>query len=112
VSIQRRFGTWTAAVLVALALASAGPAHATRASSSATAAVAAPQATVILDVLLIPRYGAMGAAFASATTYLLADGTLVLLLLRMTRQPASGSQLPDAMQVPTIQTPTASWRSR
>lgn len=42
-SIQRRFGTWTAAVLVALALASAGPAHATRASSSATAAVAAPQ---------------------------------------------------------------------
>ena len=57
--------------------------------------------TVILDVLLIPRYGAMGAAFASATTYLLADGTLVLLLLRMTRQPASGSQLPDAMQVPT-----------
>jgi O-antigen/teichoic acid export membrane protein len=58
--------------------------------------------TVILDVLLIPSYGATGAAVASTTTYLLADGALVLLLLRLSdhrrrRQPA----VPDAVEVPT-----------
>ena len=58
--------------------------------------------TIVLDVLLIPRYGAMGAAFASATTYLLADGTLVLLLLRLTNRPAaSGPPVPDTVQVPS-----------
>jgi O-antigen/teichoic acid export membrane protein len=42
--------------------------------------------TVALDLLLIPRYGAMGAATASTTAYLLGDLVLVVLLLRLTRR--------------------------
>jgi O-antigen/teichoic acid export membrane protein len=41
--------------------------------------------TVVLDLLLIPRHGAMGAAVASAVAYLVSDGVLVLVLLRMNR---------------------------
>jgi O-antigen/teichoic acid export membrane protein len=58
--------------------------------------------TVALDVLLIPRFGAMGAAFASTTTYLLADGALVLLLLRLSgRRTSPTRDAPDPVQVPT-----------
>lgn len=42
-------------------------------------------ATVVLDLLLIPRYGAMGAAVASAVAYLLSDGVLILVLARVNR---------------------------
>lgn len=38
--------------------------------------------TVALDIVLIPRYEAMGAAVASAIAYLVADGVLVAMLLR------------------------------
>ncbi|MGZ4503669.1 MAG: lipopolysaccharide biosynthesis protein [Nocardioidaceae bacterium] len=41
--------------------------------------------TVALDLLLIPRYAATGAAWASAVAYLLTDLTLVVMLLRATR---------------------------
>ncbi len=37
--------------------------------------------TVVLDLLLIPPYGVMGAAVASTATYLLADAALIALLL-------------------------------
>ena len=41
--------------------------------------------TVVLDLLLIPRFGVMGAAVASTTTYLLTDAALILLLLRVSK---------------------------
>ena len=53
--------------------------------------------TVVLDLLLIPRYGATGAAVASAATYLLADGLLVLMMLRHSARhgvAASGALVP------------------
>lgn len=39
--------------------------------------------TVVLDVTLIPHYGAMGAAVASTVTYLSTDALLIGLLLRL-----------------------------
>jgi O-antigen/teichoic acid export membrane protein len=42
--------------------------------------------TVILDLALIPRFGAMGASVASATAYLLTDALLIGLLLRISRR--------------------------
>ena len=44
--------------------------------------------TVILDIVLIPTYGVNGAAIASTVTYLLTDGALVVLLLRVSRREA------------------------
>ena len=38
--------------------------------------------TTVLDVLLIPKYGAIGAAYASTVAYLVSDGALTLMLLR------------------------------
>jgi O-antigen/teichoic acid export membrane protein len=38
--------------------------------------------TTVLDVLLIPRFGAVGAAYASTIAYLVSDGALTLMLLR------------------------------
>jgi O-antigen/teichoic acid export membrane protein len=38
--------------------------------------------TTVLDVLLIPRFGAVGAAYASTIAYLISDGALTLMLLR------------------------------
>jgi O-antigen/teichoic acid export membrane protein len=46
--------------------------------------------TVVLDILLIPRYGAMGASIASTVAYLCTDALLIALLLRLsarTREP-------------------------
>jgi O-antigen/teichoic acid export membrane protein len=43
--------------------------------------------TVVLDLLLIPRFGALGAAVASTAAYLSTDALLVYLLLRLTRLP-------------------------
>jgi O-antigen/teichoic acid export membrane protein len=45
--------------------------------------------TVVLDVLLIPPYGALGAAWASTVAYLVADAMLVGMLLRLTRDRAT-----------------------
>jgi O-antigen/teichoic acid export membrane protein len=53
--------------------------------------------TVVLDLLLIPRFEAMGAAVASTTAYLLADAMLVTLLLRHSRQ---GRAMGSAERVP------------
>ncbi|WP_162254065.1 lipopolysaccharide biosynthesis protein [Nocardioides sp. Soil774] len=44
--------------------------------------------TVGLDLVLIPRFQAMGAAVASTASYLLVDAILVLLLLRLTSRRA------------------------
>ena len=41
---------------------------------------------MVLDLLLIPRYGVMGAAAASTATYLLADAALITLLFRVSRR--------------------------
>ena len=59
-------------------------------------------ATVVLDILLIPPLGVMGAAIASTTTYLLADLALIVLLLRVSR-PArhATAEAPAAVQVPS-----------
>lgn len=43
--------------------------------------------TLVLDVVLIPVHGAVGAAWASAVAYLLTDVLLVLVMWRMTRPP-------------------------
>ena len=56
--------------------------------------------TVVLDLLLIPRYGALGAALASATAYLATDGLLVLVLLWMSRPTTRGGP-------PVVGRPTA-----
>jgi O-antigen/teichoic acid export membrane protein len=42
--------------------------------------------TTVLDVLLIPRFGAIGAAYASTIAYLVSDGALTLMLLRHGRE--------------------------
>jgi O-antigen/teichoic acid export membrane protein len=60
--------------------------------------------TVVLDVLLIPHFGAMGAAVASTAAYLLADGLLVVLLVtgsRPDRTPAAAGSLDTAGATPT-----------
>lgn len=41
--------------------------------------------TVVLDLVLIPAHGALGAAWASTTAYLLADAVLIGTVLRLTR---------------------------
>jgi len=41
--------------------------------------------TLVLDVVLIPAHGAVGAAWASAVAYLLTDVLLVLVMWRLTR---------------------------
>jgi O-antigen/teichoic acid export membrane protein len=48
--------------------------------------------TVLLDVLLIPRYGVTGAACASTTAYLLTDAALVVVLRRAGRSTADELQ--------------------
>lgn len=56
--------------------------------------------TVALDLLLIPRFGATGAAVASSAAYLTSDGLLVLLLLRLTAShPRAASPLADPAEV-------------
>jgi O-antigen/teichoic acid export membrane protein len=46
--------------------------------------------TVALDLLLIPVYGVMGAAFASMVTYLLADAALLLMARRVAARTVTG----------------------
>jgi len=58
--------------------------------------------TVVLDLLLIPRYGAMGAAIASTVTYLLADGALLV----MQRKVGGRPEPERAEAVPSVQVPT------
>lgn len=41
--------------------------------------------TVVLDILLIPAHGAMGAAWASTAAYLCSDGCALWLMARLTR---------------------------
>jgi O-antigen/teichoic acid export membrane protein len=43
--------------------------------------------TTVLDVLLIPRFGAVGAAYASTVAYLVSDGALTMMLLRHRGRP-------------------------
>ena len=58
--------------------------------------------TVVLDLLLIPTYGAMGAAVASTVTYLLTDGALLVLLARVGRaETRAADSAPAPVQVPT-----------
>jgi O-antigen/teichoic acid export membrane protein len=42
--------------------------------------------TVVLDLLLIPTHGALGAAAASTAAYLATDALLIILLLRLSRR--------------------------
>lgn len=55
--------------------------------------------TVVLDIVLIPTYGVYGAAFASTTTYLLTDGALVFLLMRVSRREAETHRVVAAVEV-------------
>jgi lipopolysaccharide/colanic/teichoic acid biosynthesis glycosyltransferase/O-antigen/teichoic acid export membrane protein len=55
------------------------------------AAGAGMTVTVALDVVLIPRYGAVGAAVASSLAYLTTTSTLVLWYRHVTRASGSGS---------------------
>jgi hypothetical protein len=41
---------------------------------------------VVLDLLLIPAHGALGAAAASTAAYLTTDALLIVLLLRLSRR--------------------------
>jgi O-antigen/teichoic acid export membrane protein len=58
--------------------------------------------TVVLDLLLIPRFGALGAAVASTAAYLSTDALLVYLLLRLTRLPRQrGNRAPVPAEAST-----------
>lgn len=58
--------------------------------------------TVVLDLLLIPRFGALGAAVASTAAYLSTDALLVYLLLRLTRLPRQrGNRTPVPAEAST-----------
>jgi O-antigen/teichoic acid export membrane protein len=46
--------------------------------------------TVVLDLVLIPTWSTLGAAWASTAAYLVSDGLLVLVLVRMARAPVPG----------------------
>jgi O-antigen/teichoic acid export membrane protein len=59
--------------------------------------------TVVLDLLLIPRFGALGAAIASTAAYLCTDGVLIGLLLRL-----SGPARPRQSTAPAQGTGVAS----
>jgi O-antigen/teichoic acid export membrane protein len=50
--------------------------------------------TATLDIILVPRYGAMGAAVASTISYLVTDVALVIALLRLTRGAAISARSP------------------
>jgi O-antigen/teichoic acid export membrane protein len=52
--------------------------------------------TVVLDLLLIPRHGAMGAAVASTAAYLSTDAVLVAVLLRLSARKRPGSETVSA----------------
>ena len=57
--------------------------------------------TVVLDLLLIPGYGAIGAALASTIAYLVSDGALLVLLARVGRAETARRQPAAPVQVPT-----------
>lgn len=57
--------------------------------------------TVVLDATLIPTHGAMGAAVASTIAYLVSDGVLVAMLLRLTRPAAVAPPTPSAVEATT-----------
>jgi O-antigen/teichoic acid export membrane protein len=57
--------------------------------------------TVVLDLLLIPAYGVMGAAAASTATYLLADAALITLLFRVSSREAQQTPTTQPVEVPT-----------
>lgn len=57
--------------------------------------------TVVLDVLLIPSHGAMGAAIASTAAYLSTDALLIGLLLRLSR-PSSARHSSGAVPVTEV----------
>lgn len=58
--------------------------------------------TVVLDVLLIPRHGAMGAAVASTISYLVTDLLLIVLMLRL----SAPSARPAAARTGTVGVPS------
>lgn len=58
--------------------------------------------TVVLDLLLIPRHGAMGAAVASTSAYLLTDLLLVVLLVRLSKGRGVEGRSPLATADPAV----------
>jgi O-antigen/teichoic acid export membrane protein len=56
--------------------------------------------TVVLDLLLIPQYGALGAAWASTVAYLVADAMLLGTLLRLTGTRTAEQREPMAAEAP------------
>jgi O-antigen/teichoic acid export membrane protein len=58
--------------------------------------------TVVLDVLLIPRHGAMGAAVASTVSYLVTDFLLITLMLRLSAR----SRRPTTAPSGTVEVPS------
>jgi O-antigen/teichoic acid export membrane protein len=57
--------------------------------------------TVVLDLLLIPRFGATGAAVASTAAYLVGDGLLVALMLHHSARRATIAEPAPAVEVPS-----------
>jgi O-antigen/teichoic acid export membrane protein len=54
--------------------------------------------TVVLDLVLIPHFGALGAAAASTTAYLATDALLIILLLRL----SSRARRSDSSIAPSV----------
>ena len=58
--------------------------------------------TVVLDLVLIPRFGVMGAAVASTAAYLTSDLLLIGLLLRVSGRPTPAARCPAThVEVPS-----------
>jgi O-antigen/teichoic acid export membrane protein len=55
--------------------------------------------TIVLDIVLIPAHGAMGAAVASTIAYLISDGVLVAMLLRLSARHAAPAPAPSVTTV-------------
>jgi O-antigen/teichoic acid export membrane protein len=72
-----------------------------RPGANSAAMAAGVLVTVVLDVLLIPRHGAMGAAIASSSAYLVTTAVLVVLTDRLSRQVSAAAGAPSGLQEST-----------
>jgi O-antigen/teichoic acid export membrane protein len=82
---------FTVCVILAAALAGVN-----RQAVNLTASVVGLVATVVLDLVLIPRYGIMGAAAASAVSYLVTTVVVVRVFSRIASLPALACVVPVA----------------
>ena len=67
---------------------------------------------ILLDVLLIPRYGIDGAALASTVSYFAATSLIVYIYIRLTGNPLRMLIIPQRSDLVFIKKNFGSWRFR